>query len=62
MSTQVEKITFKSYMDAYVAKEVNLEVANSIATSKSTMILDFLSKIKRQLTSPKKRPNKFMLI
>jgi hypothetical protein len=49
-------------MDAYVAKEVNLEVANSIATSKSTMILDFLSKIKRQLTSPKKRPNKFMLI
>ncbi len=34
-------------MDAYVAKEVNLEVVNLIATSKSTKILDFFSKIKR---------------
>jgi hypothetical protein len=47
VSTHVEIVTSKSYMDAYVAKEVNLEVVNLIATSKSTNILDFFSKIKR---------------
>jgi hypothetical protein len=34
-------------MDAYVAGEVNLEVASQIATSKSTKILGFFSKIER---------------
>ncbi len=32
VSTNVEIVTSKSYMDAYVAKEVNLKVANLIAT------------------------------
>ncbi len=47
MSTHVEIDTSKSYMDAYVTMEVNLEVASLIATSESTKILDFLSKIER---------------
>jgi hypothetical protein len=45
--THAEVVTSKSYVDAHVAKEVNLEVANLIVTSKSTKILDFLSKIQR---------------
>jgi hypothetical protein len=40
-------------MDAYVAKEVILKVANLIATFEYTKILDFFWKIKRQLTSQK---------
>jgi hypothetical protein len=47
MSTHVEIVTSKSYMDACVAKEINLKVANLIATFESTNILDFFSKIER---------------
>jgi hypothetical protein len=42
VSTHAEVTTSKSYVDAYVAGEVNLEVVNLIATSESTKILDFL--------------------
>jgi hypothetical protein len=41
MSTHVKIVTSKSYMDAYVAKEVILKVANLIATFEYTKILDF---------------------
>ncbi len=50
VSTNVEVATSKSYVDAYVAHEVNLEVANLIITFESTKILDFSSKIMRLLT------------
>ncbi len=41
MSTHVEVTTSKSYVDAYVVREVNVKVASLIATSKYTKILDF---------------------
>jgi len=34
-------------MDAYILREVNLEVTSLIATSKYTKNLDFFSKIQR---------------
>jgi hypothetical protein len=45
MSTHAEVATSKSYVDAYIAGEVNLEVASLIVTSESTKILDFPQKI-----------------
>ncbi len=38
--------TSKSYMDAYVAWEINLEIATIITTFESTKILNFPSKSK----------------
>ncbi len=44
VSMNAEVATSKSYVDAYVAHEVNLEVANLIITFEFTRILDFFSK------------------
>jgi hypothetical protein len=44
VSTHAKVTTSKSYVDAYVAREVNVEVGSLIATSRYTKILDFPSK------------------
>ncbi len=45
MFTHVKVATSKSYMDVYVAGEINFKVASLITTFESTKILNFPSKI-----------------